>query len=61
MTPQPPNMIFVKPEEGILIINPQTNVPLQPEGELVEDSLYYRRRVADGSAKIIDQTKPAKK
>lgn len=46
------NQIFLIPREGVLVIKPDTNTPLNAKGEMVENTSYYRRRVADGDASI---------
>lgn len=40
--------IFVVPAAGRHIIDPETNRPIPPEGALVLDNKYYRRRIAEG-------------
>ena len=46
--------IFVKPaSKEILVINPDTGLPLPEEGEYVTPSPYWTRRVNDGDAVIV--------
>lgn len=49
-----PRRIWLKPTEGLVLINPETGVPVSPEGDLVLDTKYFRRRITDGDAIEID-------
>lgn len=47
--------IYVKPvDRDRVVINPETNRPIPPEGELVLDNKYFRRRVAENDVIVID-------
>ncbi len=39
---------FLIPKTGVLVIDPDTNTPLPPEGAEVRLSTYWQRRIADG-------------
>ncbi len=39
--------IHVKPRDGIVVIDPETNQPVPKDGAEVLDSKYIRRRIAD--------------
>jgi hypothetical protein len=47
--------IFVKPAEGMIVPNPDTNTALAPEGEMVPREIYWLRRIADGSVTLVEQ------
>lgn len=40
--------MFVKPAPGLLVPDPERGGDLPPEGATVPDSVYWRRRIADG-------------
>lgn len=43
------SQIFIKPREGLLVPDPGNGFrPLPPEGAQVEESRYWKRRLADG-------------
>jgi ASC-1-like (ASCH) protein len=47
--------IRVKPKPGLRVLNPAL-IPLGPlpvDGAVVEDSIYWRRRIADGDVVIV--------
>ena len=45
--------VKLKPKDGLLVRHPISYAPLAPEGELVEFSPFWSRRLADGSVTII--------
>jgi len=48
---------LIKPKEGIKILNPATGRILSAEGELVDLSTYWRRRIKDGDVLIVEVKK----
>ena len=49
--------MFLKPKEGLLVPNIDNNFkPLSPEGETVELSRYWKRRLKDGD--VVKAKKP---
>jgi hypothetical protein len=52
-----PEIIFVKPAEGLRVVNPATGLPLPAEGDSVENGTYWIRRLNDGD--VTEQTPPA--
>ena len=48
---------FLRPAGGRRVLDPATRRELAPEGLLVEDSEFWRRRLADGD--VIEATAPA--
>lgn len=40
--------LYLVPAPGLTVIKPESNTPLAAEGESVEDSTYWRRRMAEG-------------
>lgn len=40
--------LFLKPKEGLKVPRPENGRELKAEGELVESSTYWRRRIIDG-------------
>lgn len=53
----PENTIFVKPAEGLRVVNPATGQPLPAEGEVVENGTYWIRRLDDGD--VTEEAPPA--
>lgn len=53
-------LIFVIPAEDTIVINPETNDPTKAEGEEVNDSKYWRRRLEDKSITIGTPPKKSK-
>lgn len=53
----PENTIFVKPAQGLRVVNPATGQPLPAEGEVVENGTYWIRRLDDGD--VTEETPPA--
>ena len=39
---------YFKPAEGRKVVNPETNTIVPPEGALVLENKYFRRRIKDG-------------
>lgn len=42
--------LFVKPATGVAVVNPDTGLPIPPEGAWVPNNKYWRRRLSDGDA-----------
>lgn len=40
--------VFLKPKEGLKIPRPDNGRVLKAEGEIVEHSTFWRRRISDG-------------
>lgn len=40
--------LWLKPAQGLTVIDPETGKPLPAEGDLVAISKYWRRRLNDG-------------
>ena len=43
--------LYVIPQNGLAVLHPETAKPLPAEGQLVEKSPYWLRRLKDGSVK----------
>jgi hypothetical protein len=53
-------IITIKPAPGIVLHNPGNFMrPISEEGTQVEDNAYWRRRIADGDAVIVEAASPA--
>ena len=39
--------LFVKPATGVSVVNPDTGLPIPPEGAFVPNNKYWRRRLSD--------------
>ncbi len=52
-----PNLrrISVKPRDGIVVIDPETNQPIPKDGAEVLDNKYVRRRIADKDLIVIEE------
>ena len=50
--------IFVKPNAGCTMYHPGTKVKLADEGEQVEMSPFWQRRINVGDVSVISQEKP---
>ncbi len=52
--------IRVTPKAGLYVAHQFMRANLQPEGETVEDSVYWRRRAADGDVDLVEiaETEP---
>jgi hypothetical protein len=48
---------LIKPKEGMKILNPATGRVLSAEGELVDLSTFWRRRIKDGDVVIVEVKK----
>lgn len=48
---------YFKPEEGRKVINPETNTIVPPEGALVLNNKYFRRRIKEGDGHEADMPK----
>lgn len=46
--------IHVFPTEGMTIFDPETMTPLPPEGKVVSNSVYWRRREGDGDITVVE-------
>lgn len=46
--------IFLKPKDGLKVPRPDSGRALNPEGELLEHSTYWRRRLADGDVTEVE-------
>jgi len=40
--------MFLKPKKGLRVINPKTKKPIHEDGEEIELSSYWRKRISDG-------------
>lgn len=50
--------IKIKPsKEGLKVVKPDTNRDLDPQGEVVEQSSYWLRRLAEGDVVLIEEMK----
>lgn len=49
--------IRVVPKEGILIRDPFLKTMIPPDGEVVNDSLFWRRRAIDGDVVLTELSK----
>lgn len=49
--------LHLKPVEGLKVIKPGTKTPLAKEGEIVDDSSYWRRRLNAGEVVIVEEQK----
>jgi hypothetical protein len=47
--------MFVKPVEGRLVRDPVTKEPLPKSGRYVEDSSFWRRRIAKGDVELVPE------
>lgn len=50
--------VKLQPAEGVTLRDPISFQPLPAEGAEVEYTPYWARRVADGSAKIVEEPAP---
>jgi len=50
--------MHLKPANGRVVIDPATGQPLPAEGQRVEPSTYWTRRLLDGD---VTETKPSKR
>lgn len=51
-----PKKIFVIPRDGLIVLDPDTNVALPLDGGFVEMNSHYKRRLRDGD--IVIQPRP---
>lgn len=49
--------LFVKPATGVSVVNPDTGLPIPPEGACVPNDKYWRRRLNDGD--VTEAVQPA--
>lgn len=49
--------IHVKPKQGLKVVRPDTKQALKPEGEFVESSPYWTRRLKDGDIELVQEMK----
>ena len=47
--------IFIKPKEGLKVVKPETAQHLKAEGEHVEQSTYWLKRIAEGDVTLIEE------
>ena len=54
--------VFIKPARpGLVIRDPQSGLPLPPDGKAVVPDAFWRRRLADGDVVETKPPKPAAK
>ena len=51
--------LWLKPAQGLTVIDPETGKPLSADGDLVTISKYWRRRLNDGD--VVETAPPATK
>lgn len=56
-----PALVRIVPNPGLIVPNPATRRPLAGEGEMLELSPYWRRRLAEGCCSVEDQPQPSEK
>jgi len=49
--------LHLKPTSGHRVLKPGTKTPLAPEGEVVDDSTYWKRRLASGEVEEVKEEK----
>lgn len=47
--------IFIKPKGDMKVVKPETALHLKAEGEYVEQSTYWLRRISDGDVILIEE------
>lgn len=54
--------LHLRPAKGLRVLKPGTKTPLADEGEVVDDSSYWRRRLANKEVEEVkkEQPKPTK-
>lgn len=45
-----------RPKEGLTAFHEGSDRPIDPEGETLPDTAYYRRRIADGDLEPVPDT-----
>jgi hypothetical protein len=50
--------MFIKPKEGLLVIDPSTYTYLPAEGKEVPASIYWHRRLRDGDIETVEIVQP---
>jgi len=51
--------IQIKPKDGLMVVRPDTKQALKQEGEFVESSPYWLRRLKDGDVVLVGEQKQA--
>jgi hypothetical protein len=54
-------MITLKPTSDAIVLNPETGLALEPQGESVSETKYWRRRLADGSVVVVPESPKSSK
>ena len=49
--------LFLKPKEGLIVMDPDRKDTLPPKGREVESSVYWWRRLRDGDVDLSDKRK----
>lgn len=53
--------MFVKPaQRGLIVRDPKSGIPLPDNGQEVEDTSFWRRRMKDGDVIAVTENKTAK-
>lgn len=52
--------LHLKPKKGLRVLKPGTKTPLAAEGEIVDDSSFWKRRLAAGEVEIVKEEEPKK-
>lgn len=52
--------IKIKPKEGLKVVHPDTKRAISAEGEEVEQTSYWLRRLAEGDVLLIEQKEEQK-
>lgn len=58
---QGPASLHLKPAKGLKVMKPGTKTPLAPEGEVVDDSSYWRRRLAGKEVEKVEKVERIEK
>lgn len=49
--------LHLKPKHGLRVVKPGTGTPLAKEGEVVDDSTYWRRRLNADEVELVEEPK----
>jgi hypothetical protein len=52
-------MFYVVPKTGLRVKDPDTMLPISPEGKQVPESVYWTRRIAAGDVELRAETPAA--
>lgn len=52
--------VFIRPVNGAKVRHPDSKMHLKEEGELVEQSPYWQRRINDKSVVVVENKEPQK-